>query len=89
MAAQALAHSDSYLGAYYRKMRAKFGAPKANRAASHKLAKIIYAMLKSGKEFNELTQADFEMHHKEKTLENMQKKAKDLGFTLVPILAAA
>ncbi len=46
-------------------------------------------MLKSGKEFNELTQADFEMHHKEKTLENMQKKAKDLGFTLVPILAAA
>ena len=56
-------------------MRAKFGAPKANRAAAHKLAKIIYAMLKHGKEFIELSQTDFEEHHKEKTFANMQRKA--------------
>ena len=88
MAAQSLAHSNSYLGAYYRKMRVKFGAPKANRSASHKLAKIIYAMLKYGKEFVELSQAGFEAHHREKTLTNMQKKANDLGFVLVPIAVA-
>lgn len=84
MAALSLSHSKSYLGAYYRRMRGKFGAPKANRAASHKMAKIIYAMLKSGKEFNELTQADFELKYKERTLANMKKKAKELGFNLVP-----
>lgn len=38
MAAQALANSDSYLGAYYRRMRGKLGVQKANRAAAHKLA---------------------------------------------------
>lgn len=89
MAALTLAHSDSYLGAYYRKMRAKHGASKANRAAAHKMAKIIYIMLKYGKEFVELTQHDFENQHKEKTIANMQKRAKDLGFKLVPISAAA
>lgn len=89
MAAQALAHSNSYLGAYYRKMRGKFGAQKANRAASHKLAKIIYTMLKQGKEFVELSQSDFEERHKEKTFANMQRKAKELGFKLIPISTAA
>lgn len=88
MAALALTHSKSYLGAYYRKMRSKHGAPKANRAASHKLAKIIYVMLKHGKEFVELTQNDFENLHKEKTILKMQKKAKDLGFKLIPLTAA-
>lgn len=89
MAAQSLEHSDSYLGAYYRKMRGKFGAPKANRATSHKLAKIIYAMLRDGKEFTELGQARFEELHKEKTLANMQNKANKLGFKLVPLKTAA
>lgn len=85
MAAQALAHSNSYLGAYYRKMRAKFGAPKANRAAAHKLAKIIYAMLKHGKEFVELSEVDFEIHHIEKTIMNMESRAREFGFELVPL----
>ena len=89
MAAQSLEHSDSYLGAYYRKMRGKFGAPKANRATSHKLAKIIYAMLRDGKEFTELVQARFEELHKEKTLINMQSRANKLGYKLVPIKTAA
>jgi transposase len=87
MAAQSLSHSDSYLGAYYRKMRSKFGAQKANRAASHKLARIIYAMLKYKKEFNQLTESDFEAQNKEKTLRKMKQRAKDMGFALVPLQA--
>ena len=85
MAAQSLWHSDSYLGAYYRKMRSKFGAPKANRATSHKLAIIIYMMLKHGKEYIELTQAEFELRHKLKTITNLNKRAKECGYKLVPL----
>jgi len=87
MAAQALTYSDSYLGAYYRRMRSKVGAPKANRAASHKIAKIIYTMLKEEKEYTELGASVYEELHKERTLRNIESKAKKLGYILVPIAA--
>jgi hypothetical protein len=87
MSAQALSHSDSYLGAYYRRVRGRFDGKKANRAASHKLARIIYVMLKEKKEYKHLTAADFEEFHKEKTLSNLQKKAKAFGYKLIPMAA--
>ena len=42
IAAQSLYRSQSYLGHYFRRMRAKLGAPKAITTAAHKLARIIY-----------------------------------------------
>ena len=44
LAAQSLHHSQSYLGDFYRQMRAKLGAPKAITATAHKLARIIYCL---------------------------------------------
>ena len=44
MAAQTLSRSHSALGAYYRRMQARLGAPKAITAAAHKLARIFYHM---------------------------------------------
>jgi hypothetical protein len=37
----------SYLGHYFRRMRAKLGAPKAITAAAHKIARIVYLMLRA------------------------------------------
>ncbi len=45
-AAQSLHHSQSALGAYIRRMRARLGAPKAITATAYKLARMIYSMLK-------------------------------------------
>jgi transposase len=45
MAAQSLQSSQTALGEFYRRMRAKLGAPKAITAAAHKLARIIYHLL--------------------------------------------
>lgn len=42
MAAQSLNRSQSALGAFYRRMRAKYGPERANVATAHKLARIIY-----------------------------------------------
>jgi transposase len=89
MAAQSLAHSDSYLGAYYRRMRGKFDGKKANRAAAHKLARIIYIMLKEKKEYKNLSASDFEQVHRKKTLSNLNKKAQAFGLKLVPISETA
>ena len=45
MAANALFRSQSWLGDFFRRMRAKLGAPKAITAAAHKLARIAYRLL--------------------------------------------
>ena len=42
LAAQSLARSDCALGAFYRRIRARHGAPKAITATAHKLARIVY-----------------------------------------------
>jgi transposase len=46
MAAQSVGKSKSALGAYYRRMRARHGAPVAITATAHKLARIVYHMIK-------------------------------------------
>src|SRR5262249_42271572 len=48
IAAAALHHSQSALGAFFRRMKARLGAPKAVTATAHKLARLIYTMLKHG-----------------------------------------
>jgi hypothetical protein len=52
MAAQSLHHSKS-LGDFYRRMRAKLGAPKAITAAAHKLARIIFHLISARQEFDD------------------------------------
>ncbi len=46
LAANALHRSDSALGAFLRRKKAQLGAPKAITATAHKLARIIYSMLR-------------------------------------------
>jgi transposase len=46
MAAQSLARSDTALGAYFRSMRARKGPQQAIVATAHKIARIVYHVLK-------------------------------------------
>ena len=85
MSAQSLWHSQSYLGDYYRKMKARHGAPKANTATAHKLARIIYAMVKYQKPYDQSIIDDHEKLNKERKLKHLNKQAQNMGFQLVPI----
>ena len=51
MAATTLRESDSYLGAQFRRLRSRLGAPKAITAMAAKLARLVYRMLKYGQEY--------------------------------------
>ena len=84
MAAQSLHHSDSALGAFYRRMRARLGAPKAIVATAHKLARIIYTMLKYHKEHRDLGAEHYEARYRERQVKHLKHKAARLGWTLVP-----
>ena len=83
LAAHTLYCSKTALGAYFRRMRARLGAPKAITAAAHKLAKILYTMLKERKSFTEVGQATYEQAYKERQLLSLQKRARELGYGLV------
>jgi hypothetical protein len=89
MAAQSLHHSKSALGDFYRRMRAKLGAPKAITAAAHKLARIIFHLLTTHQEFdNSHFAADQLRFHKHQEAK-LRAKARALGFQLTPLGRAA
>jgi len=81
IAANTLYNSDSALGAYFRRMRARLGAPKAITAAAHKLARILYTMLKERKSFTEIGQEAYEKAYKERQLHSLKKRALELQFS--------
>lgn len=85
MAASALHHSKSALGAYMRRQRARLGAPKAITATAHKLARLVYAMLKHGTAYVDAGQDSYEERYRSRVVHNLKRKAKDLGYELVTI----
>lgn len=82
MAAQSLAKSNSALGAYYRRIRAKHGPSKANTATAHKLAQIVYFMLKRRETYHALDVSYYENQHRERTIRYLQRRAASLGLRL-------
>ena len=87
LAAQSLSNSSTALGAYYRRMRARLGAPKAITATAHKLARIFYHVWKSGDCYQDPGPDYYENKYKQRVLRNLKRKAKQLGYeiTLQPI----
>jgi transposase len=83
MAAQSVSRSNSALGAFYRRMRAKHGGPKAITATAHKIARIFYYMLKYRQEYHDPGQAYYEQQYRERVVRNLQRRAKELGMKLV------
>jgi transposase len=85
MAAQSLHHSKSALGDFYRRMRAKLGAPKAITAAAHKLARIIFHLVTTGQEFDDSKFAADQVRYQNRQQTKLRAKAKSLGFELIPL----
>lgn len=89
MAAQSLGRSRSFLGAYYRRMKSRLGAPKAITATARKLAGAMYRMLKYGKDYQDLGQDYYEEKYKERILRSLKKNAAKFGLELQPVSSEA
>jgi transposase len=83
LAATALECSQSALGAYYRRMKAKLGAAEGVTATAHKLARIIYRLLKYGEAYVRQGMVEYEKKYQERKLKSLKKVATSLGFELV------
>jgi transposase len=84
LAAQSASLSHSALGAYYRRMRSRLGAPQAITATAHKLARIFYHLWKNGDSYQDPGVDAYEQQYRQRTLKYLEKKAQTLGFELVP-----
>lgn len=85
IAAQSVHRTDCALGAFYRRMRAKHGAPKAITATARKIAVIVYHMLKEKRPYQDFGASHYEQQYKQRVLKNLQRRAKRLGMELVPL----
>jgi transposase len=83
MAAVSLKNSNCYLGVFYRRIRARAGAPKAITATARKLAVIFYNMVKYQQEYKATDVAAYDMNYKNRALKNLKAKAKFFGYELV------
>jgi len=83
LAAGTLLNSDTYLGAQYRRLRTKLGAPKARKAMANKLARIAYRMLKYGEQYVDKGKEFYEQKYRQQQIRMVTKRATELGLQLV------
>jgi transposase len=83
MAATTLERSQSALGAYYRRMKARLGAAEAVTATAHKLARIIYRLIKCGESYVREGLEHYEQKNRQRRLKTVRKMAESLGLKLL------
>jgi transposase len=84
LSAQSLHRSDSELGQFYRRMRAKLGPAEAVTATAHKLARIFFHLVTTKESYDESIFQREEQRHQEQHLKRLRRNAGQLGYDLTP-----
>jgi transposase len=82
LAANSLQRNKSALGAFVRRMKSRMGAARAVTAGAHKLARLVYWMLKHGTAYVMQTQEQYEAQQRERMVRNLKRRAEQLGMVL-------
>jgi hypothetical protein len=83
-AATTLLRSQSYLGAQYRRLRTRLGAPKAVTAMARKSACLFYRLIiKHGQPYVDKETEYYEARYREQQIQSLTKRAQKLGLQLV------
>jgi transposase len=83
LAAQSLWHSKDYLGDCFRRWKARLGTPKAITAMAHKLARIIWHLIKYRTPYDPSVWMAAQEKLKKKRLHYLQQSAAALGYKLL------
>jgi transposase len=82
--AQSLARSESFLGSFYRRMRARKGGPYAVVATAAKIARLFYLVVRNRVPYRDIGGRHFEVAHHKRALRNAVKRIQALGYQLDP-----
>jgi transposase len=77
--------SKSYLGAYLRRQRSRLGAAKAVTAAVHKLARIVYHLVRYGMAYVKQTEAAYAAQARERQERQLHRRALEVVYELKKI----
>jgi transposase len=84
LAARALLRSQTVLGNFLRRLRARLGIGTAIRATACKLAKLFYRLIIKGEAYRrESTEAE-EAKQRERQVKTLERRARELGMQLMP-----
>jgi transposase len=85
LAAWGLMRSTSYLGAFLRRQRSRLGSPKAVTATAHKLARIVYHLMRFGMGYVKQTEDAYAEQVRERLEKQLRRRAKELGFEVTKV----
>ena len=85
MAALSLRHSQTALGAYYRRMAQRRSADIAVFATARKLATLIYRLLRWGQPYVDQGAPAYENRYRQHRIGRLAATAKQLGYQLTPV----
>jgi transposase len=89
LAASSLRTSQSYLGAQFRRFRARLDTPVAIKAMAAKLARLVYRMLRYGTKYVDHGAQFYEVQQRSRDIRHLKQKAAKLGFQLLQASAPA
>ena len=84
LAAQSVSRTQSAFGAFFRRIKAKHGAPIAITATAHKIARMVYHMLKDRVPYSDPGATTYNEQQRQRSLRHLQRQALKHGMTLVP-----
>lgn len=87
LAANNLRTSQSYLGAQFRRFRARLDTPVAIKAMAAKLARLIYRMIRYGIKYVDRGALFYEAQQRTRQIKHLKQKAAKLGFQLLQVPA--
>lgn len=83
MCALGVANAKSRMGEYSRRMKGRLGKAEGITATAHKIARIIYAMIATGRPYDEEQAFKVSAAGKARQLQRLQKQAASMGLALV------
>lgn len=84
LAAQSCHHAKNALGAFYRRIQARVGSPKAIVATARKLAERVYRVLRHGEAYVRQDAEAYEAAYRARVVEGLTRRARELGYRLEP-----
>jgi transposase len=84
MCAQAVGRTNTPLGMFYRRIKSRIGGRGACTATAHKLARLVYQMLKYGRDYVKQGMDAYAEKMREQAERFLRRKAAALGYDLAP-----
>ena len=82
LAATTVGRTQTALIAFYRRLSGRIGKAKAVTATARKLAVLFYNTLRYGMDYADPGATYYEERYRQRILENLRRRAQDLGYVL-------